>query len=260
MSNSPDTPSLYGDEAPKVAPSRAIPLGEYLQGVFTAPADLCRRLGESPTWAAPMVLMVATGLLLSALWVWKLDPVALVQANLDVTGQWMSRLGQSIPEAAIQDALDQAKRPVASTLAGALLGPWAIFAVMALLLWGGARMGALMDAEPATFRQAFGVVVLQAVPLALTQVLTALIVLLKPVGGLTVMALNPASVGYFLAPEGLLLRGFTVGVLDPLYLFSWVLLALGMKHTLKAKTWAIVVTLGVMALVSLPMRMVGGMY
>lgn len=260
MSNSPESPSLYGEEAPKVAPRKALPLSDYLQAVFTTPSELCRRLADSPTWLMPMVLMLATGLLLSALWLWKLDPVAVIQANMDVTSQWMSRLGQSIPEAAIQEALDQAKRPVAGTLAGTLLGPWVMFAIMALVVWGGARMGALMDAEPATFSQAFSVVVMQAMPLALTQILTALIVLLKPVGGLTVMALNPATVGYFLAPEGLLARGLTVGILDPLYLFSWVLLAMGMKHTLKAKTWAIVVTLGVMMLISLPMRVFGGMY
>ncbi len=250
--------SLYGGE-PTSTPAPAVPLTEILVGVFTEPGALFEKLRARSDWWPPMLLMLGMTLVMSLVWVLKADHGAATEMRFEVMAQ---AFGTQIPDQVITEAVDKAaqSRPIVGTLLGALFGPWVGAAIIGLLSWGLARLSQPLATEPASFRQGFTLAVVHQLVMLPAWVGTLLVMALKPVGAMSVMALNPFTVGFFVRPENPWARGLMVGVLDPLYLLSYAVLAIGMSRMLQAKTWAIVVALVLMAFFGVGGRLFGGMF
>ncbi len=250
--------SLYGAEPKPVVPT-PISFGDLVVGLFTEPGVTFDRLKARPEWLTAMLVILGCGLALAILWVAKADHAGMAEARFDVLRQ---AFGMQMPDQAVQEAVEKAgnSRPFVATALGSLIGPWFVSALIGVICWGLARLSTPLSAEPATFKQGFSLAAVHQLALLPGQIATLAMVAIKPVGAASVMVLNPLSLGFFMRSENPWVRGLFVGLGDPLYLFSFVLLAIGMRRMLGAKTWAIAVALGVMALVGMPLRYFGGMF
>lgn len=250
--------SLYGQEpTPVLAPALTFP--DLVVGLFTAPRATLERLRARPEWLTPMLVFLGFGLALGIIWAMRADQVAIVEARFETLTQ---AFGLKIPDQAIQDAVDKAgqSRPILRTALGVLFGSWVVSAVIGLVCWGFARIGNPLDGDSPTFMHGFALAVVHQLVMLPATLASILIMVLKPVGGVSLQALNPLTLGFYIRPENPWVRGLLVGLADPLYLFSFVILAIGMRRMLGARPWAIGVALGIMALVGLPMRFLGGMF
>ena len=167
----------------------------------------------------------------------------------------------NIPDQAMDDAIAKAegKQPWISAVSTALLATPLVYLVVALIIWAFAAMGTQEGEDSPTFGQAFSLTCVHYL-VTLPAMLTAgLIALLRPVGGHNIQQLMPTNLGYYVHPDSNLARGL-VGLVDPLWLFTFVLLAIGMRETLKSKTWAVGACLAFFGVFGAGMRFVGGLF
>jgi hypothetical protein len=242
--------SLFGEERGKAPAEPAQGLWTLLAGVFTEPGTVFARLRRGPSWVMPLVLGVAVAVVAGLAWAHKVDMEAQVRASMETTVQ---AFHMNIPEEAIQKNLDAIHgQPYLRTALGTLFGMPFFAALMALVLWGFSRLGAEGD-EDSTYVQSLSVVSVHY----LAMVPATLLALL--VGGGSLMHLMPTHLGFFVHPENPWARGL-LALVDPFYLWSWVLLAIGMRRTLAMRTGAIVGALLLFGVFSTFFRTMGGMF
>lgn len=250
--------SLYGDPGPEPAPAKAPSLMEQVVGIFTEPSALFSKLRLSPSWAPAFILILVVTLAAMMAWASKVDMAAATVHQMERT-QEIFKI--DIPASAIDDAVSkvEGKQPYVRSLLGGAFGTSFGMLVIALVIWGCAAMGTREGEEKPTFGQAFSVTCVQGLVTLPTMLLAGIMALIRPVGGLQVQQLSPLSLGYFITPESMWMRGL-VGLADPLWIFSFLILAVGMKVALRSKDWAIGLCLGICLVFGGAFRFMGGMF
>lgn len=251
------SPSLYGDQ-PVAPPPQAPGLMDQIAGVFTEPAALFARLRTRPVWLPALLLAIGISLVAMLIWASKVDMA-------EVTRHQMERMKDlfhlNIPDQAMDDAIAKAegKQPWISAVSTALLATPFVYLVVALIVWAFAAMGTEEGEETPTFGQAFSLTSVHYLVTVPSMLLGGVIALLRPVGGHNIQQLMPTVLGFYLNPESTLARCL-VALVDPLWIFSFVVLAIGMRHTLRTRTWAIGACLGVFAFFGGAFRILGGLF
>lgn len=257
MSDQPN--SLYAPpQAQEPLPPPPPSLLDQIAGVFTEPSALFARLRTRPVWLPALLLAIAVSLVAMLIWASKVD---MAEATRHQMERMKDLFHMNIPDQAMDDAISKAegKKPWLSAISGAVLGTPFVYLVVALIVWGFAAMGTEDGEETPTFGQAFSLTSVHYLATVPSMLLAAVIALLRPVGGHNIQQMMPTVLGFYLSPESGFARGL-VALVDPLWIFSFVLLALGMRHTLKAKTWAIGACLGVFGVFGIGFRILGGLF
>ncbi|MCM2249461.1 MAG: YIP1 family protein [Geothrix sp.] len=255
MSDQPS--SLYGSE-PEAPRPPAPGLVDQIVGVFTEPAQLFARLRTRPVWLPALLIAIGISLVAMLIWASKVDMA-------EATRHQMERMKDvfhvNIPDQAMDDAIAKAegKRPWFSAVSTALLGTPFVYLIVGLIVWGFAAMGTEEGEEPPTFAQAFSLTCVHYLATLPAMLLAGCIALLRPVGGHNIQQLMPTTLSFYLSPDSILAKGF-VAMVDPLWIYSFVLIALGMRHTLKAKTWAIAGCLSLFGIFGIGFRFLGSLF
>lgn len=249
--------SLYGD-APQTPDLPAPSLMEQILGVFTEPKALFTRLRTRPSWIPALLAAIAVSLVAMLIWASKVDMAEATRHQMERTQEVFH---VNIPDQAMDDAISKAegKKPWLSAVSTSALGTPFVYLIVALIVWGCAAMGTEEGEESPSFGQAFSVTCVHYLSTLPAMLLAAIIALLRPVGGANIQALMPTSLSFYLRPEAASARGL-VALADPLWLFSFFVLAIGMKHTLRAKTWAVALCLGIFAVFGGGFHILGGLF
>ena len=249
--------SLYGDQ-PEGPKPEAPGLMDQIIGVFSAPKDLFARLRAKPVWVPALILGIAIGLIAMLLWASKVD---MAEATRHQMERMKDIFHMNIPDQVMDDAITKAegKKPWLSAVSSAVLGTPFVYLIVGLIVWGFAAMGTEEGEESPSFGQAFSVTCVHYLVTLPSMLLAGIIALLRPVGGHNIQHLMPTTLSFYMSPESTLLRGI-VALVDPLWIFSFVLLAIGMRQTLKAKTWAIGSCLGLLGFFGIGFRILGSIF
>ncbi|WP_306590155.1 YIP1 family protein [Geothrix sp. 21YS21S-4] len=254
MSDQPT--SLYGDQpqAPPPPPG----LMDQLAGVFTEPKALMLRLRQRPVWIGALLLAVGIGIVAGLIWASKVDMAEMTRHQMERTRDLFH---MNIPDQAMEDAISKAegKKPWLSAVSGAVFAIPFVYLVVALIVWGFAAMGTEDGETSPTFGQAFSVTCVHYLVTLPATLLAGIIALLRPVGGHSLQQLMPTVLSFYVSPESGFVRGL-LALVDPLWIFSFVVLALGMRHALKTKTWAICACLTLFVVLGGGLRFVGGLF
>jgi hypothetical protein len=255
MSDQPT--SLYGDQ-PEAPRPQAPGLLDQIAGVFTEPKALFARLRERPVWIPALVLAIVIAALAMLIWASKVD---MAEATRHQMERMKDVFHMNIPDQAMDEAISKAegKKPWLSAVSSAVLGTPFVYLIVALIVWGFASMGTEEGEDSPTFGQAFSLTTVHYLATLPSMLLAGIIALLRPVGGHNIQQLMPTTLSFYISPESTLLRG-CVALVDPLWIFSFVLLAIGMKATLKAKTWAIGACLGLFGFFGIAFRFLGSVF
>lgn len=255
MSDQPT--SLYGDQ-PEAPNPQAPGLMDQIIGVFSAPKELFARLRTKPVWIPALTLAIVIGLIAMLIWASKVDMA-------EVTRHQMERMKDvfhvNIPDQAMDDAITKAegKKPWLSAVSSSVLGAPFVYLITGLIVWGFAAMGTQEGEESPTFGQAFSLTSVHYLVTLPSMLLAGIIALLRPVGGHNIQQLMPTNLSFYVSPESAVLRG-VVALVDPLWIFSFVVLAIGMRQTLKAKTWAIGACLSLFGVFGIGFRILGSLF
>jgi hypothetical protein len=249
--------SLYGDqpEAPKLeAPS----LLDQIVGVFTEPKALFERLRSRPTWIPALLVAIAVSLVAMLIWASKVDMAEATRHQMERSQEVFH---VTIPDQAMDDAIAKAegKKPWLSAVSTSVLATPFVYLIVALIVWGCASMGTEEGEEAPSFGQAFSVTCVHYLSTLPAMLLAAIIALLRPVGGANIQQLMPTALNFYVHSESARARGF-LALVDPLWIFSFFVLAIGMRYTLKAKTWAIGLCLGIFAVFGIGLHFFTGMF
>lgn len=255
MSDQPT--SLYGDQ-PEAPLPQAPGLVDQIVGVFTEPTALFARLRTRPTWVPALLAAVVIGLIAMLIWAAKVDMAEATRHQMERTQEIFHI---DIPDQAMDEAISKAegKHPWASAVSTSVLGTPFVFLIVALIVWGCAAMGAQEGEESPAFGKAFSVTCVHYLVTLPSMFLAAIIALVRPVGGASIQQLMPTSLSFYLRPESAMARG-AIALVDPLWIFSFVVLAIGMKQALRTKTWAVGLCLGILAIFGIGFRILGGLF
>lgn len=249
--------TLFHEGAPQ-AKSKAPSLMEQIEGVFTAPRALFERLRHSPTWMPAVVISIVIGIAATLVWAARVDMAAQTSHKMQVL---VDTFHANIPQNQIDDAISKADgtHPWISSVLGPLFWVPIIYLIVSLITWGFAFAGRTSEDDAPTFAQSFSVVSVHYLATLPSMLLAGVICLIKPVGGRSIQEMMPTILSYFVRPENPILRGLVFCV-DPLWIFSFVLLAYAMRHTLRAKTWAITACLLLFAVFGIGFRFMGALF
>jgi len=255
MSDQPST--LYGEQPETPAP-KAPGLMDQIAGVFTEPRALFARLRTRPVWLPALLLAMGIGLVAMLIWASKVDMAEVTRHQMERTKEVFH---MNIPDQAMDDAIAKAegKKPWATAVSTSLLMTPFIYLIVALITWGFAAMGTEEGEESPTFGQAFSLTTVHYLVTLPSMLLAGFIALLRPVGGHQIHQLMPTTLSFYLQPESTLLKGL-VALVDPFWIGSFVVLAIGMRQTLKAKTWAIGACLGFFGVFGIGFRFLGSLF
>lgn len=251
-----ESESLFGSSE-KVAEQAPPPgLVDQFVGVFTEPSSLFKKLREAPSWVPALILTIAVSLVVMLLWASKVDMAESTRRSMEMM---KNVFHVNIPASALDDAIakQDGKHPWISAVLGPLMGTPIIFLLVALIVWGFAYVGRQVDGEAPSFKQAFSVATVHYLVTLPSMFLAGVMALIQPVGGRNIQELMPTVLSFFVKPESGLLRGLC-GLVDPLWIFSFVVLAIAMKHTLRAKPWAIGSCLAFFGFFGIIFRILGG--
>ena len=252
--------SLYDAPQAPLAPAaaKAPTLMEQIEGVFTAPKALFERLRQAPSWMPAVLLAVLVGIVATLVWAARVDMAAQTSHKMQVM---VDTFHMNIPQNAIDDAVSKAEgtHPWVSSVLGPLFGVPIIYLLIALITWGFAVAGKEAEESSPSFSQAFSAVSVHYLTTLPSMALAGIVCLLKPVGGRSIQEMMPTVLTYFVRPESAFLRGLAFCV-DPLWIFSFFALAYAMKHTLRAKPWAIAACLLLFALFGVGFRFMGALF
>ena len=225
-------------------------------GVFTEPSSLFKKLRETPSWVPALILTMLVSLVVMLIWASKVDMTETVRRQMEMM---KNTFHVNIPDSAMDDAIakQDGKHPWISAILGPLLGTPIIYLLVALIVWGFAYVGRQDNSETPRFTQAFSLTAVHYLVTLPSMFLAGIMALLQPVGGRNIQELMPTVLSFFVKPESGLLRGLC-GLVDPLWIFSFVVLALGMKYTLHAKSWAIGACLAFFGCFGVIFRILGG--
>lgn len=248
--------SLYGSSeqsTPKAPPPSLL---DQFVGVFTEPTETFKKLRETPSWIPALVLAIAVSLVVMLLWAWHVDMAEVTRRQMEMM---KNTFHLNIPDSAMDDAIarQDGKHPWISAVLGPLLATPIIYIIVALIVWGFAYLGRQEDGDAPSFVQAFSVTSVHYLVTLPSMFLAGAMALIQPVGGRNIQELMPTVLSFFVKPESGLLRGL-FGLVDPLWIFSFVVLAMGMKHALRAKGWAIGACLALFGFFGVVFRIVGG--
>ena len=251
------TPSLY-DEQPQAQKPEAPSLLEQIVGVFMEPRDLFSRLRQRPVWVGALLVTIAIVLASMLVWAAKVDNAELTRHQMQRT---VDLFHVNIPDQAMDDAISKAdgKHPWLKAASSAVLATPFVYLIVALIVWGCASMATEEGEDSPTFGQAFSVTTIHYLVTLPSMFLAGLIALLRPVGGVEIQQLMPTTLSFYLQSESGLVRGLAA-LVDPLWIFSFVVLAIGMRQTLKTKTWGVALCLGFFGVFGIGFRILGGLF
>jgi len=167
----------------------------------------------------------------------------------------------TIPSEVMDKALEQAAtqgRPFLSSALGVLIVVPLFSLIMASILFAFSKFGG--EDEDVTFAHAWSATIVHGLSMLPIALLGGLMCLIRTVGGAASYAsMTPTHLGFWIQPENPWLRGL-LALVDPFYLFSFVLVYLAARYTLRLKTWATIVALGIITFFGLLLHFVGGIF
>lgn len=181
-------PGLYGNDPKGAEASRAPGLMEQFVGVFTEPGLLFTKLRKTPSWGWALGAGIFAALVMAVTWGLKVDADAMLRPVLESNPQISSDQIDKIIEIQGRFML-----PIA-VLQTLFIVP-IICAFMALVYWLIGKGTA--EGDKPSYLQAFTVATVPGLVMVPHSLLTALMCLLKPVGGSTPDKLAPTSLGYY---------------------------------------------------------------
>lgn len=217
-------PPVHGREETRRKP-KAPTVWEQLFGVFTEPAALFRRLGDTPRWGQALWIMIAAGALMMTLWGRAVDVDALQRPILEQNAQ-----------------LSTAQIDQAIAISGRFIIPMSLVSVtirnlmavlaLGLVLW---LFAAATDrATKPSFLHAVSAATVPNLILVPYTLMIAAVCTLKPVGGQIPERLAPSGLAYYIRPENPKLYGF-LAQFDPFVIAYYALLFLALRHTMRMK-------------------------
>lgn len=198
-------PSLFGEQPDAAAPPKAPGLMEQFVGVFTEPDALFSKLRMTPSWGWALGAAIVAAMVMVVLWGLKVDVDAMLRPILEKNPQISSDQIDKIIEI-------QGKFILPFGILQTLFGVPIICAIMGLIYWLIGKGTA--ESEKPSYLQAFMVATVPGLIMVPHSLVTGVMCLLKPVGGLTPDKLSPTSAGYYLAVENPKLAAFLFSV-DP---------------------------------------------
>jgi hypothetical protein len=251
------TPSLYGEQ-PQAPNPKAPGLMDQIVGVFMEPKALFSNLRERPSWLPALLIAVVIGLFAMLVWASKVDMAEATRHQMERTKEVFH---VNIPDQAMDDAISKAegKHPWVSAISTPVVVTPLVYLIVALIVWGCSAMGTESEEAPPTFGQAFSVTAVHYLVTLPSMLLAGLIALLRPVGGVNIQQLMPTTLSFYIQSESGMVRAMAA-LADPLWLLSFFVLAMGMRHTLKAKPWAVGLCLTIFAVFGIGFRVLGGLF
>jgi hypothetical protein len=218
-----------------------------LVGVLTSPVKTFRELGEKPTWALALVVLVLCSVGLNLLASPRID-------YEDIIKQTVAKSGRQVPQEQLDKQIEFMKKArVPLAFAGAVVAP-ILFALLALLPWVAFKLlGSDLD-----FRQSFSVLLHSLMPTVVLSLLSIPIVLSRATWGY-----QDLRSGGFLASNLAALFGSTdtrpalytlMACIDFFGLWSLVLLMVGYREVAKVSTAKAATTIGVLWLLYVGIR------
>jgi len=260
QSNPEPETNLYGKSEAEIAlPSpQGQSVTDQLVGVFTEPAEVFQRLRRAPAWVGAFLLTLGTALFATLAWVAKVDAEAAARRKFEVLEQ---AFGMNIPADAIDKAMEQAAtqgRPFLSSSFGVIVGVPLFLLIMAAILFAFTKFGG--EDEEVTFRHAWAATIVHGLSMLPIAVLAGIMCLIRNVGGAASYAsMAPSTLSFWIQPENPWVRGL-LSVFDPFYLFSFVVLFLAGRYTLRLKPWANITVVALMAFFGFIGHFFGGMF
>ena len=259
-SNSEPETNLYGKtESEVVLPSpKGQSVTDQLMGVFTEPAVVFQRLRRAPAWAGAFLLTLGAALFATLAWAAKVDGEALARRQFEVMAQVFHT---DIPAEAMEQALEQAAtrgQPFLRSSLGLIIGVPLFLLIMAAILFAFSKFGG--EDEDVSFRHAWAATIVHGLSMLPIAILAGIMCLIRNVGGAaSYVSMAPSTLSFWIQPENPWVRGL-LAVIDPFYLFSFVVLFLAGRYTLRLKPWANVTVVAVMAFFGFIGHFFGGMF
>ena len=252
-------PSLYGEESkPAVPQAQPQSVWDQWVGVFTEPSAVFKRLRLAPSWVGAFILTLAVGLFATLTWAAKVDMEAAAKRKFEVMEQ---AFNMNIPSEVMDKALEKAStqsQPYISSSLGVLIAIPLIFLILAGILFAFSKFGG--EDENTTFTHAWSATIVHGLSMLPITLLGGLMCILRNVGGAASYAsLAPTHLGFWIQPDNPWLRGL-LALVDPFYLFSFVVLYFAVRHTLRLKPWATGVVLGITGFFGLLFHFIGGIF
>ncbi len=241
----PEAP-LYGGGAGAPAPAPPS-LMDQLTGVFTEPTALFQQLRKTPSWVGAMLLVFGLALVVTILWSTKVDVDAMIRPALEANPK--------VPAEQIDKIIEMQGKfiPIFAPIMVLFIMGF-VTAVPALVFFLLGKSNA--EGEAPTYLQALSATAVPNLFILPQQLIIAILVLLRPVGGATADKLSPTSLGYFLTVEspklGALLRH-----IDPFFIGVYVLTFLALRHLLCLKPGAAWAGTLICLITTLAMRVLG---
>lgn len=207
-------------------------VGRRIMGVlFYSPQAAFEDIGRQPRWLPPLAIVSITSFLCSLASLPKLKEFTLYTLELQA---------QTMPELADAAAMDIA---VSGLVIFALIAGLFSPAIMCLLYAGLLKLFNLFAGEPAPFRQFFAITVYSYFPIIFAAVIATIMILMSPATHLEEVSTSL----YLLFPPGS--KGFAANIarqIDPFFLWSLVLMALGSSVISRARFKSYAIFLGVL--------------
>jgi hypothetical protein len=219
---------------------------EQIEGVFTAPVALFKRLHDAPSWVPALIVMMSLALVMSVVWAFRVDVDAFLRPMLERNPQ--------VSADQIDMIVNMQKKfmPVFAVV-GIVVVAIIIFLV-GLVYWA---LGlAFSEGDRPTYSQGL---VAATVPGLITApwmlIIIALCILKGPVA-VPPERVAPTSLGYFIASESPKVATFLF-TLDAFAIASWVLAFLACRHTLRMKPVGAALAVGLVVLASIGLKVLG---
>jgi hypothetical protein len=213
-------------------PQEQTTVGRRIMGVlFYSPQATFADIGRQPRWLLPLAIVSITSFLCSLASFPKLKEFTLYTLELQA---------QTMPELADAAAMDIA---VSGLVIFALIAGLFSPAIMCLLYAGLLKLFNLFAGEPAPFRQFFAITVYSYFPIIFAAVIATIMILMSPATHLEEVSTSL----YLLFPPGS--KGFAANIarqIDPFFLWSLVLMALGSSVISRARFKSYAIFLGVL--------------
>jgi hypothetical protein len=213
-------------------PQEQTTVGRRIMGVlFYSPQAAFEDIGRQPRWLPPLAIVSITSFLCSLASLPKLKEFTLYTLELQA---------QTMPELADAAAMDIA---VSGLVIFALIAGLFSPAIMCLLYAGLLKLFNLFAGEPAPFRQFFAITVYSYFPIIFAAVIATIMILMSPATHLEEVSTSL----YLLFPPGS--KGFAANIarqIDPFFLWSLVLMALGSSVISRARFKSYAIFLGVL--------------
>ena len=213
-------------------PQEQTTVGRRIMGVlFYSPQAAFEDIGRQPRWLPPLVIVSIISFLCSLVSIPKLKEFTLYTLELQA---------QTMPELADAAAMDIA---VSGLVIFALIAGLFSPAIMCLLYAGLLKLFNLFAGEPAPFRQFFAITVYSYFPIIFAAVIATIMILMSPATHLEEVSTSL----YLLFPPGS--KGFAANIarqIDPFFLWSLVLMALGSSVISRARFKSYAIFLGVL--------------